>query len=64
MEKNRMATMDIKKLVLVNGVPLMLSLLISNLYNFVDSIFVSHVSEKALTALALANPIQILMTHC
>ncbi|MFQ6861632.1 MAG: MATE family efflux transporter [Beduini sp.] len=62
MEKNRMATMDIKKLVLVNGVPLMLSLLISNLYNFVDSIFVSHVSEKALTALALANPIQILMS--
>ncbi len=62
MEKNRMATMNIKKLVLVNGVPLMLSLLISNLYIFVDSIFVSHVSEKALTALALANPIQILMS--
>ena len=62
MEKNRMATMNIKKLVLVNGVPLMLSLLISNLYIFVDSIFVSHVSKKALTALALANLIQILMS--
>lgn len=62
MEKNRMATMDMKKLVLMNGVPLMFSLLISNLYNFVDSIFVSYISEKALTALALANPIQILMS--
>lgn len=56
-EENRMASMDIKKLVLINGIPLMLSLLISNLYNFVDSIFISHVSEKALTALALANPL-------
>lgn len=61
-EQNRMASMDMKKLVLINGFPLMLSLLISNLYNFVDSIFISHVSEKALTALALANPMQILIS--
>lgn len=62
MEENRMETMDLRKLVLLNGIPLMLSLLINNLYNFVDSVFVSHVSEKALTALTLANPIQVLMS--
>lgn len=62
MESNKLSTMDIKKLVLVNGIPLMLSLLINNLYNFVDSIFVSYISEKALTTLALANPIQILIS--
>ena len=62
MENNKLGTMTMKKLVLVNGIPLMLSLLISNLYNFVDSIFVSRISETALTALSLANPIQVLMS--
>lgn len=62
MEENKMATTPIKKLVLTTGIPLMISLLISNLYNFVDSIFVAHISEKALTALSLANPIQVLMS--
>lgn len=62
MEENKMASAPIKKLVLTTGIPLMISLLISNLYNFVDSIFVAHISEKALTALSLANPIQVLMS--
>lgn len=48
-------------LVLMSGIPLMLSLLINNLYNVVDSIFISYVSEKALTALSLAGPVQIFM---
>ena len=40
----------------------MVSLLINSLYNFVDSVFVSRISEDALTALSLASPIQILMS--
>ena len=40
----------------------MLSLLINSLYNFVDSVFVSRVSEEALTALSLAAPVQILVS--
>lgn len=50
------------KLILTTGIPLMLSLLINSLYNFVDSVFVSRVSEDALTALSLAAPIQTLVS--
>ena len=32
-----------------------------SLYNFVDSVFVSHVSEAALTALSMAAPVQALI---
>lgn len=62
MKEQKMAVMDMKRLVLVNGIPLILSLFISNLYNFVDSVFVSRISEDALAALAIANPIQILFS--
>lgn len=55
-----MGTQPVPKLLISTGVPLMLSLLINSLYNFVDSVFVSHVSEHALTALSLAAPVQIL----
>ena len=57
-----MGTARMSGLVLKTGGPLMISLLINSLYNFVDSIFVSRVSEDALTALSLAAPVQILMS--
>ncbi|NBH14460.1 hypothetical protein D3Z36_09800 [Lachnospiraceae bacterium] len=60
--ENSMGTAKISGLVLKTGVPLMVSLLINSLYNFVDSVFVSRVSEDALTALSLAAPVQILMS--
>lgn len=60
--ENSMGTAKTSGLVLKTGVPLMVSLLINSLYNFVDSVFVSRVSEDALTALSLAAPIQILMS--
>lgn len=60
--ENNMGTAKISGLVLKTGVPLMVSLMINSLYNFVDSVFVSRVSEDALTALSLAAPIQILMS--
>ena len=63
MEKeNVMGTEKMSKLILVTGIPLMLSLLINSLYNFVDSVFVSRVSEDALTALSLASPVQFMVS--
>ena len=59
--ENKMAVMPVKKLLLTNSIPLMLSLLIQSLYNIVDSIFVSRISEKALTATSLVYSVQFLM---
>ena len=50
------------KLILTTGVPLMLSLLINSLYNFVDSVFVSRVAEDALTAISLSAPVQMFVS--
>ena len=60
--ENRMGTDKVSTLLLKTGVPLMLSLLINSLYNFVDSVFVSRVAEDALTALSLSSPVQILVS--
>lgn len=59
--ENRLGTMPIGKLLVVMSVPTTISMLIQALYNVVDSIFVSHYSEKALTAVSLAFPLQNLM---
>ncbi len=61
-KENPMGYAPMAKLILTTGIPLMLSLLINSLYNFVDSVFVSRVSEEALTALSLAAPIQTLVS--
>ena len=60
MEENKMGTVPVSRLVISMGLPLMLSLLISSLYNFVDSVFVARVSEDALTAISLAAPMQLI----
>lgn len=60
--ENRMGTEKMSRLIITTGIPLMLSLLINSLYNFVDSVFVSRVSEEALTALSLAAPVQIVVS--
>lgn len=60
--ENSMGTDRISRLLLKTGIPLMLSLLINSLYNFVDSVFVSRVAEDALTALSLASPVQIFVS--
>ena len=62
MSENNMGTQKISRLVLTTGIPLMLSLLINSLYNFVDSVFVSRVAEDALTALSLAAPVQMMVS--
>lgn len=61
-QENRMGTQRMSRLVMITGFPLMLSLLINSLYNFVDSVFVSRISEEALTALSLAAPVQMLVS--
>lgn len=60
--ENNLGTEKMSRLVLTTGIPLMLSLLINSLYNFVDSVFVSRISEDALTALSLAAPVQTLVS--
>ncbi len=61
-KENIMGTEKINKLVITTGIPLMFSLLINSLYNLVDSVFVSRISEDALTALALAGPVQLIVS--
>ncbi len=63
-KENKMGTMPINKLVLTMSLPMMASMLVQALYNIVDSIFVSHISdvgEQMLGALSLAFPLQMLM---
>ena len=59
--ENIMGTMDINPLLIKLSVPMMISMLVQALYNVVDSIFVSHVSENALTAVSLAFSLQNVM---
>jgi len=58
---NKMGVLPVKKLISTMSFPPMLSLLVSALYNVVDSIFVAKVSEDALAAVTLVFPIQMLM---
>lgn len=61
-KENIMGTQKMSRLILMTGIPLMVSLFINSLYNFVDSMFVSRISENALTALSLAAPVQLLVS--
>lgn len=61
-KENSMGTQKMNRLILSTGIPLMVSLFINSLYNFVDSMFVSKVSEQALTALSLAAPVQMFVS--
>ena len=60
-EENKMGVMPVRRLILTMSLPMMMSMLVQALYNIVDSIFVSRVSENALTAVTLAFPMQTLM---
>lgn len=53
--------MPIAPLLFRMSVPMMISMLVQALYNIVDSMFVSRISEAALTAVSLAYPIQMVM---
>lgn len=61
--QNKMGVMPINKLLISMSAPMMVSMLIQALYNVVDSIFVSHITNDGLpfSALNLSFPIQSLM---
>ena len=58
LDSSRMGEMHEGKLLLTMAVPMMLSMLVQALYNVVDSVYVSQVSEDCLSALSLAFPAQ------
>ena len=70
-EENRMGTVPIPRLMITMGAPMMLSMFVQALYNIVDSLYVSHIpdtagiinaGDKAVAALTLAFPVQMLIT--
>lgn len=63
-QKNKMAELPMKKLLLKMGLPMIVSMVLQALYNVIDSIFVANMGEQgaiANQALTLAFPIQILI---
>lgn len=63
-ENNKMKDMQVKKLMIQMGIPMILSMALQAVYNIVDSAFVGNMrvgGEAALSALALVFPVQMLM---
>ena len=67
---NKMGTLPIPRLLMTMAIPLMLSMLVQAFYNIVDSFFVARIADtaaildmgdKAVNALTLAFPIQMLI---
>jgi putative MATE family efflux protein len=56
--ENKMGVMPVGRLLANMAIPMILSMLVQALYNIVDSIYVSRISESAVTALSLAFPVQ------
>ncbi|MBP3508868.1 MATE family efflux transporter [Oscillibacter sp.] len=59
--ENKMGVMPVGRLLAGMAVPMMISMLVQALYNVVDSVFVSRISENAFNAVGLAFPLQSLM---
>ena len=60
-KENKMGVMSEGRLLVNMALPMIISMLVQALYNIVDSVFVSMISENALTAVSMAFPIQTLM---
>ncbi len=58
LKENKMGVMPVGKLLVNMALPMIISMLVQALYNVVDSIYVSQISESAVTALSLAFPVQ------
>ena len=58
LQENKMGVMPIGRLMVNMALPMIISMLVQALYNVVDSIYVSQISESAVTALSLAFPVQ------
>lgn len=60
-QENKMGVMPTGPLLWSMSIPVMLSMLVSALYNIVDSMFIARISDDALTAVSLCFPVQLLM---
>ena len=60
-KENKMGTMPVNKLLVTMSLPMVISMIVVALFIIVDSIFVSRLSEDALTAVSMAFPMQNLM---
>ncbi len=60
-QENKMGVMPVGRLLAGMALPMMVSMLVQALYNVVDSVFVSRLSENAFNAVGLAFPLQSLM---
>ena len=56
-----LGAMPVPRLVVTMSLPIMLSMLISAVYNLVDSVYVAQYSDEAFLALSYAYPIQMLL---
>ena len=63
-DENKMRTRPAGRLLFTMALPLILSMLVQAVYNVVDSVYVSQISESAVTALSLAFPVQNLLIGC
>ncbi len=61
---NKLGAMPVGRLMVSMAAPMILSMLVQALYNVVDSIYVSRISESAVTALSLAFPVQNMQIGC
>lgn len=61
MQQTMMKTKPILPLVLSMSLPMVLSMMVTSLYNIVDSYYVAKISEDAMTALSLVFPVQNLI---
>ena len=58
--ENKMGVMPVGRLLMNMATPMIIAMMVQALYNVVDSVYVSRVSESAVTALSLAFPVQML----
>ena len=60
-KENKMGVMPVRKLIFTMSMPAIISMTIHALYNIVDSYFVAKISEDALTAVSIINPLQMMI---
>ena len=61
MQQTFMKTRPVLPLVLSMSLPMVVSMMVTSLYNIVDSYYVARISEDAMTALSLVFPVQNLI---
>ncbi len=61
MRKNKMATMPVGKLLFSMSIPAIFSMFIQGLYNIVDTIYISRISEDAVFTLGIVFPMQLFL---